>query len=567
MRTPNRNIVLALLAGLIISGMAMSVYLCNTNPIFYSDSVHYLIPIHNLMAGEGYTYRGHPEVLFPPGYGLVSYVFFLFVGDMEYSGLIVSALAYVSVILVAFIVSNYLFGPREGLIAAWLVTFFTGLVRLSSQVSSDALACLCLLLGFYLYLRLIDGNGSYKTAAILGAVLGFSYVLRPEGFLTGLLAIVTLFIITIASGRSPDNKVSGSTVRRPLILILVTVLFLAFLIPYVLFLKNHTGRWTFSTKAGGNLRIGEISLEGPGHRVDGLTEMFDSGESINILQYARSRGKKYAVRVFRNALVEAYKLLKLNFHGLVPLAILWLIYPFVASGRLFANRAMPLACFRVAIAFLVFLSPLPAYWFFFIESRLLVPYSLLLLILLSLLIVEFLDNILASFHKPRIWPSVFLVCLISIASSLGVGYLRDLPRVPQKLLPSSLFEPFTDERQVGYRPAAEWLRKNCRDLNQLTLMNPGRPDMLLFFASGKKTLPGRAVKVEPQTTLEEIVSELQSSKPSYLIITAEQAAQRSAESPDAIVSLWNEPEKAKSAGLFLVHEDPKGTFKVYQYLE
>ena len=154
-----------------------------------------------------------------------------------------------------------------------------------------------------------------------------------------------------------------------------------------------------STKAGINILVGETSIEGPHHRIQGLDSMSASGASIDFREYVRSQGWKYGVRVIRNGLIEAYTFFRQNFHAVVPLILLWLIYPFISARRLFTDRELPLPSVRVITAFLVFLSPLPVYPLFFVEARFLVPFSLLILISLSFLMVTFLNTMVASLGK------------------------------------------------------------------------------------------------------------------------------------------------------------------------
>jgi hypothetical protein len=568
MRKYRLNIVIVLVLGLVIVGSTMSLLRCYIDPTFNSDAPHYLLPIHDFIDGKGYTYRDHADVLWPPGYGIASYVTFLFVRDIEYSGVVVSALSYIFLIPLAYITARRLFGREVGLLAAWLCTFFPALVTLSSNVGSDALACMCNLLGFYTYLRFLDSTRQCRWAVFLGTLLGFSYLVRPENFLIGILAIASLFVFCIHRKQISYGGDRVQALRGIVQPVLVGVLFLACVLPYVFFLRQHTGRWTFSTKAGPVLLAGETSVEGPHHKIPGLDRMIDSGASLDFREYVRSRGWKYGVRVFRNGLIEAYTLLRLNFHAMVPLILLWLIYPFISARRLFTDRELPLPPIRVITAFLVFLSPLPVYTLFYIDGRFLVPFSLLLLISLSFLMVTFLNTMLASLGKKWMKPGIALLCFISVSSSLAVGFLGYIPRIPPQLLPDSLYQCLTNLGNSGYRPAGKWLGKHVESLNDVTVLNPGRPDVILFYASGKKGIPGRGVPVDLEGTLPELASLLGSDTRGYLVVTKEQIQLLNFQCPGQcpLASLWNDPESGKAAGLILFHEDDQGRFKVYKRL-
>jgi hypothetical protein len=568
MRKHRLNIVIVLISGLVIAGSAMSLLRCYSDPTFNSDAPHYLMPIHNLIDGKGYTYRDHAEVMYPPGHGIASYVAFLFVRDIEYSGVVVSALSYIFLIPLTYITGRFLFGREVGLLAAWLTTFFPALLALSSSVGSDALSCLCILLSFYSYLRLLKGTKGPGLAICLGLLLGFGYLIRPENFLIGILAIGTLFVFWIHDKHISHVGDRLKPLRGYTKPILVGVSFLACVLPYVFFLKQHTGRWTFSTKAGMNLLVGETSIEGTHHRIERLDSMSASRASIDFRAYVRSQGWRYGARVSRNGLIEAYTLFKQDFHSLVPLIFLWLIYPFISARRLVTDRELPLPFVGVITAFLVFLSPLLVYPLFFIDPRFLVPFSVLILISLSFIVVTFLNTMLASLGKQWRKPGIALLCFISVSSSLAVGFLGYIPRMPPQLLPDSLYRCFTNLGNSGYRPAGEWLGQHTDAGNDVTVLNPGRPDVILFYASGKKGIPGRGVPVDLEGTLPELASLLDSDARAYLVVTKEQIQLLNFQCPGQcpLASLWNDPETGKAAGLILFHEDSQGRFKVYKRL-
>jgi hypothetical protein len=180
MRKHSLHIVIVLISGLVIAGSAMSLIRCYSDPTFNSDALHHLMPIHSLMDGKGYTYRDRVDLIIPPGYGIVSYVAFLFVRDIEYSGIVISVLSYILLIPLAYITGRFLFGRKVGLLAAWFTTFFPALLALSSSVGSDALSCLCMLLSFYSYLKLLEGTKGPGLAICLGLLLGFGYLIGKK---------------------------------------------------------------------------------------------------------------------------------------------------------------------------------------------------------------------------------------------------------------------------------------------------------------------------------------------------------------------------------------------------
>ncbi|MCA9923398.1 MAG: hypothetical protein KC421_13545 [Anaerolineales bacterium] len=108
----------ALLGLLPVAGF-MVFFLFIKNPNMGGDGLAYLLPMHNLMNGFGYTFQGEPMLLLPPGYGILAYFVFLFIRDIEFSGMIVSVLAYLLLIPAVFIVSYYYVASRPQILSLW----------------------------------------------------------------------------------------------------------------------------------------------------------------------------------------------------------------------------------------------------------------------------------------------------------------------------------------------------------------------------------------------------------------------------------------------------------------
>ena len=161
---------------------------------------------------------------------------------------------------------------------------------------------------------------------------------------------------------------------------------------------------------------------------------------------------------------------------------------------------------------------------------------------------------------------IAVVCFISLSSSLAVGLLDHIPKMPPQLVPDSLYRCLTNLGNSGYRPAGEWVAKHSEAGNDVTVFNPGRPDVILFYASGKIGIPGRGIPVGLESTLPELGSLLESDTPAYLVVTREQIQLLDFQCPSQcpLSSLWNHPESGKAAGLILFHEDSQGRFKVYK---
>lgn len=136
------------LLSLVVLAAIMNGFLMIRNPNVGGDALHYLLPIHNLVAGKGYTYGGSPELFYPPGYGIVSYILFLTVKDIELSGMLASALSSLLIIPTTYYTVRFLFGKQYAVLSSFLVTFCPTLLRYSYVNFSDSIFSLFLLLSF-----------------------------------------------------------------------------------------------------------------------------------------------------------------------------------------------------------------------------------------------------------------------------------------------------------------------------------------------------------------------------------------------------------------------------------
>ena len=116
---------------LIVICTAMVSYLVIQNPNIWNDGILYLLPIHNFVDGKGYTFQGSPLLLMPPGFGIVAYLVYLVVRDIELSGMIVAAFAYILMIPTSYITTRSLFGKKPAFLAAFLIAFSPAMLYLA----------------------------------------------------------------------------------------------------------------------------------------------------------------------------------------------------------------------------------------------------------------------------------------------------------------------------------------------------------------------------------------------------------------------------------------------------
>ncbi len=561
-----RNLVMAttwilrkekvILLSLVLIAAIMNCFLMIRNPNIGGDALIYLLPIHNLMDGKGYSYAGSPSLIFPPGYGILSYLFFLAIRDIELSGMFVSALSYFLIIITTYYTARFLFGKRCAILSAFLVTFCLTLISFSYVNLSDCTFSLFLLLSFSIYVCILIGKTNITRSILLGAILGFTYLIRPEGFIVAVLATLVLFIFAIVDMKHSKELVFSSKLRALSYPAVTVLAFLIFALPYILFIHKHTQSWTISCKTSAVLHWGEIVTEESSYHIDLLRiehpEYFQPGFRIDLFDYIRSRGPKFLVRIKRNTRSEFLHLGKINFHALIPLVLLWFVFPFLSTRKLFPKFRLDSRSIRIVLSFIVFLSPLIVLLIAFMCDRYLLPYSLFILILLAFFIIRFLERILESLERKWFSYGLILICIVSLLSLSG--YVP-IPRIPSP----SLYRTLTARHgHLGLRAAGFWLRDQDQNLDNLTIIAPQKGEVALFYASGKKEPRGRAMAIPPNMTLEEVAALVSTAEVDYLLLDSHYINTR-----PQLIPLWNNPSLASEYGLFLVHTDSDELFQIY----
>ena len=93
------QIEMVLLLILIMVAGWMNFSLVLRNPNITGDGIQYTSVVFNWFQGNGYTNVVGIPWLVEPGYGFLTYLFNIFIGDIELSGMLVSSAAYLLLIL------------------------------------------------------------------------------------------------------------------------------------------------------------------------------------------------------------------------------------------------------------------------------------------------------------------------------------------------------------------------------------------------------------------------------------------------------------------------------------
>jgi len=239
------TIIIIILA---IAAISLKFFLLFERLLFIDpDEGYYLILARNLITGNGYTFNGLPNVVFPPFLPILIAFFYLICQDFQFSLIFITAISGGLLGVISYKIAQKKFSSFIPVLCAFLVFFIYQLnaflpLYLTPYVTvlyrgSDILNCFLIITSVFLVVRLVEKDKNLF-AILAGGFFALSYLTRPEGILLLLMILVCLVFLKIVSLISISYKK-------------IFVFFLAFLLfasPYILYLKNTTGKWSLSGK-------------------------------------------------------------------------------------------------------------------------------------------------------------------------------------------------------------------------------------------------------------------------------------------------------------------------------
>jgi len=513
------------LAIMLLVAVLLVGYLVMNKPNMNADSVYYLIPAFNWLEGRGLTFQGQPETLFPPGYGFITYPAYVLLGDIEYAGMAVSGLAYVLLVGLMYITSRYIYQDTPAaLLAAFFVLTSPILLRQAYHPMSDVVFVFLYLLIFLLYLHILLEGQTWARVVGLGALLGLLGLVRPEGMQAALLAQLGLWGWALWRGYQ-SRRFEASRWGQ---LAGMTAVFALIVLPYVFFLHTHLGEWTFSGKTRVNFVYGAAVRADP-----------EKYAQMNYLEFALDQRGELARRYLSNWRDMLLGFVGINRHAYALLGITWVGYV-LALRRVLPAFGWQSRSYKVAAALALFFSPVVVYPLFFLDYRFFLAYSPLLLLPVAYLITHMWNALPI---RRGVW------VLAALASLLFLVYAF-IPVFEEASLDFVLTEePWLD----GSREAGLWLHQNTPTMQGATLTGPGKPNVISFFANGKREPLNAWYFLPADAPLTEIEAE-------YLVVEYNYRALNA-----AVWQVWDNPPLAADYGLRLLHQE--ALFQVYVPIE
>ncbi len=346
---------LALVSAAVLLRLGLSLALPRV--IKYDEPTNLLLG-YNLLAGNGYTYSGYPELHFPPLHPIFAGLFYLLTGDFEMASNFENALFGGLLLLPVFAIARRIYGLQTAWLATVLLAIFPPLTInvLYWGGMSEPPFMLLLFGGLALLLAGLEDDRLGMFAAA-GAVLGLAYLTREEAVaFFGMFSIFALVWLW--------KGVKSCTSRTWYALGLFALPFVLLAAPYIWYLHVHTGQWMISGKLNITWKSG--GDDDRGKSFDHLYNSLDSsGEEINWLSRERFQGS-VVEKVLTNPgglvhrIIQHGRSLKEKFF--TGTSFCWVLIPLVVVGLFkqpWSRRRLRYEAFLITIPVVLMLVFLP----------------------------------------------------------------------------------------------------------------------------------------------------------------------------------------------------------------
>jgi len=261
-RLPRERLALALCA---LAAFALRLARWERTEVLFNDGPVFLALAERSAGGRLETLLQHPfHPLYPLAVAALHALGAPFGLGFETAGALVSALAGSAAVLALYGFVRRAFGPREGLVAAFLLAFHAGAVETGGDVQSESLYLALFLAAAAALWRTLE-DGSPRAALAAGAGSGLAYLTRPEGLGVALVGLGLLALYTVRGRFAP---------KRGLALGLALASGTAALaLPYAAALSLETGQLQLTRKKSVAWVVGSSGASGPGGLATGQAGM------------------------------------------------------------------------------------------------------------------------------------------------------------------------------------------------------------------------------------------------------------------------------------------------------
>ncbi|MDO8736000.1 MAG: glycosyltransferase family 39 protein [Thermoleophilia bacterium] len=257
-------------------------------PMIANDETIYVRMAENLADGNRpFDMMGLTTTTWTPLLPVLTLFLVTFFGDYISSAYLLVVTFGALLLLPVYLLAKQMFSERTGLLAAALMALSPLLIDYSSSIYSEGIYSFFLMMGLVFAWRFMQ-KPRLLPAALTGIFMGLAYLANA----TATYYIFILIVMGLAVARK-NNSWNGF-VRG---LAIMVAFFCILAAPYVLFLHQELGKWTFTGKdLYSNRRILDLGWDTPdGLMLNGM-QLTDDGREIRILDLNKSSQNSSVVR-------------------------------------------------------------------------------------------------------------------------------------------------------------------------------------------------------------------------------------------------------------------------------
>lgn len=312
--------------------------------IIHNDSYEYIRAAKSMLQGD---WIGGVA---PPAYSFSIMVINSIIGNYELSGVLISWIFGVLVVVPVYFLARRVFDQRVGIFASILAAVQPTLFFYSGSVLSDSMYYFFIASSVYLGWRAFE-KGSLVSVVVFSISTTISYLTRPEA-----IGFVFIFSVWVLVVNPPHEK--RSFFRKLILATMAIVCFIVFSMPYLLALRKEFGRWEISRKAS-------ISLKDRGESTDttsGVNKNEDAG-SLSV-----DKRKKISLSSFLSEPAAALKRVSTGFikaifkyqQALTPILFVLAIFGLVRRRK--DKSLWKVDIYLLSHVFFFFVMVLPFFW-------------------------------------------------------------------------------------------------------------------------------------------------------------------------------------------------------------
>jgi len=437
-----------------------------------SDSANMLEQIHVLVDTGKYT-----NTHFPPGFGILAYPFYLLTGSIPFSGVLLSYIAFLSILLVVYKISKL---ASLSSFEAWFVTAVVALnpgifSQVNNGMSEVVYSALLMSLAYFIF-KYSSSEKWFFSSIIIGFILSYAYLIRAEVLI---VYVIIMFLIAI----NLNVKLSTRTIQ----VCIISIMVLGTTALYVAYLKYITGDVAITGKTG------DVFFNYGGW-VDrkvlrNLSIDLTIYKETEVLAYILSNPIVFMLRMFYNLADLIATLLMAVWYIVLPF-FLSLIYYFCTSKK--SMKAFLLSIFNLArerkvlviIVFSVVTLPVFSLIIFYIGERFVIPSSVGVALIFALVLVYVFRESKRTLNALLLLVTIFSVYNpYDLLRAKGLGFSDSFHAEVFSMSNSYRFKQWS----LPYKHAANWMKINLSYDIPVTVSAPNKGQTILGFLDVSKT--------------------------------------------------------------------------------